>query len=77
MRRVNHPNLHDDVIKWKHLCVTGPLSPVDAPHKGQWRGALTFLFASEQTVEQIIETPVIWDAITVMNFLHPKGITQP
>ena len=39
---------HDDVIKWKHfLCnwlfVRGiHLSPVNSPHKGQWRGILMF-----------------------------------
>ena len=38
---------HDDVIKWKHLRVTGPLSGEPTghrwiPHKGQWRGTLTF-----------------------------------
>ena len=47
---------HDDVIKWKHfphnwpkktpkLRVTGLCagnSPVNTPHKGQWRGALVF-----------------------------------
>ena len=39
---------HDDVIKWKHflrywLFVRGiHLSPVNSPHKGQWRGALMF-----------------------------------
>ena len=35
----------DDVIKWKQFRVTGPLcgnSPVNSPHKGQWRGALMF-----------------------------------
>ena len=38
---------HDDVIKWKHFvsrywpCVRGNhRSPVDSPHKGQWRRAL-------------------------------------
>ena len=37
---------HDDVIKWKHfprcwLFVPGiHRSPVNSPHKGQWRGAL-------------------------------------
>ena len=40
--------IHDDVIKWKHfprywLCVRGiHRSPVNSPHKGQWRGALMF-----------------------------------
>ena len=40
--------------------------PVDSTHKGQWRG--TFMFPlictrPEPTVEQIIETLLIWDAI--------------
>ena len=39
---------HDDVIKWKHFPRYWPFvrgihrSPVNAPHKGQWRGALIF-----------------------------------
>ena len=39
---------HDDVIKWKHFPRYWPFvrgihrSPVDSPHKGQWRGALIF-----------------------------------
>ena len=39
---------HDDVIKWKHFprywtFVRGiPRSPVNSPHKGQWRRALMF-----------------------------------
>ena len=43
------------------LCVGIHQSPVDSPHKGQWRGALMFS-SLEQTVEQTMETPVIWDA---------------
>ena len=37
---------HDDVIKWKHFARYWPFargihrSPVNSPHKGQWRGAL-------------------------------------
>ena len=40
--------LHDDVIKWKHFprywpfAPGGHRSPVNSPHKGQWRGALMF-----------------------------------
>ena len=40
--------LHDDVIKWKHFRRYWPFvrgihrSPVNSPHKGQWRGALIF-----------------------------------
>ena len=39
---------HDDVIKWKHFPRYWPFvrgihrSPVNPPHKGQWRGALLF-----------------------------------
>ena len=39
---------HDDVIKWKHFPRYWPFvrgihrSPVNSPHKGQWRGALKF-----------------------------------
>ena len=39
---------HDDVIKWKHFPRNWPFvrgihrSPVNTPHKGQWRGALMF-----------------------------------
>ena len=41
-------NIHDDVIKWKHFPHYWPFvrgihrSPVNSPHKGQWRGALMF-----------------------------------
>ena len=39
---------HDDVITWKHFPRYWPFvrgihrSPVNSPHKGQWRGALVF-----------------------------------
>ena len=39
---------HEGVIKWKHFPRYWPIvrgihrSPVSSPHKGQWRGALTF-----------------------------------
>ena len=41
-------SLHDDVIEWKHLPRYWPFvraihrSPVNSPHKGQWRGTLMF-----------------------------------
>ena len=43
---------HDDVIKWKYLPRYWPFvrgihrSPVNAPHKGQWRGVLRFSLIS-------------------------------
>ena len=39
---------HNDVVKWKHFPRYWPFvrgiqrSPVNSPHKGQWRGALMF-----------------------------------
>ena len=45
-RTYAEPELHDDVIKWKHFPRYWPFvrgihrSPVNSPHKGQWRGAL-------------------------------------
>ena len=41
-------SIHDDVIKWKHIPRYWPFvrgihrSPVNSPHKGQWRAALMF-----------------------------------
>ena len=43
-------SIHDDVIKWKNFPHYWPFlrgihrSPVNSPHKGQWRGALMFSF---------------------------------
>ena len=45
---VKQPENHDDVINWKHFARYWPFvrgihrSPVNSPHKGQWRGALMF-----------------------------------
>ena len=45
-----YENIHDDVIKWKHFPRYWPFvrgihrSPVNSPHKGQWRGASMFSF---------------------------------
>ena len=44
----HHTSQHYDVIKWKHFPLYLPFvrgihrSPVNSPHKGQWRGALMF-----------------------------------
>ena len=56
---------HDDVIKWKHFPRYWPFvpgihrSPVNYPHKGQWRGALMFSVIRVWTIGWL----VIWDAI--------------
>ena len=47
--------VHGDVIKWKHLPRHWPFvrgihrSPVNSPHKGQWRGALMFSWMWAET----------------------------
>ena len=44
----HHVSHYDDVMKWKHFPRYWPFvwgihrSPVNSPHKGQWRGALMF-----------------------------------
>ena len=46
----NRQIIHDDVSKWKHFPRYWPFvrgihrSPVNSPHKGQWRWALMFSF---------------------------------
>ena len=48
MAAVGLATQHDDVIKWKHFPRYLPFvwgihrSPVNSPHKGQWRGTLVF-----------------------------------
>ena len=65
-RSIPHPLVwamglfHDDVIKWKHFPSYCPFvrgihrSPVNSPHKGQWRGALMFslICASNQRLSK-------------------------
>ena len=47
-KRLSEQSFHDGVIKWKHFPRYWPFvrgihqSPVNSPHKGQWRGALIF-----------------------------------
>ena len=76
VRVAHEPRLrtHDDVIKWKHFRVAGPLwgelfigeqwiPLTKASDADLWY----FLWSTpELTVEQTIETPVIWDAITLI-----------
>ena len=48
VRSHDNNSSHDDVIKWRHFPRYWPFvrgshrSPVNSPHKGQWRGALLF-----------------------------------
>ena len=47
------------------LCEGNPLVIIGLPPKGKWHGALIFVLwsAPEQTADQTIEMPVIWDTI--------------
>ena len=48
--------MHDDVIEWKHFSRYWPfvwgihrsVTGVNSPHKGQWRGALMFLWSTSE-----------------------------
>ena len=66
-----HFMVHDDVIKWKHDPLYWPFvrgihrSPVNSPHRGQWRGALMFCLIcalnkllSKQSWSWWFETPL-------------------
>ena len=49
------------------FCAGNHRSPVISPHKGQWHRVWCFLWSEpEPTVEQTMETPVIWDAIALI-----------
>ena len=61
---------HDDVIKWKHFPRNWPFvrgihrSPVNSPHKGQWRGALMFSLICVWVYHWVNNREAgIWDAI--------------
>ena len=57
---------HDDVIKWKHFPCYWPFvrgihrSPVNSPHKGQWRGALMFTlrYDKQQKLKRALGIPL-------------------
>ena len=63
---------HDDIIKWKHFLRYWPFvwgihrSPVNSPHKGQWRGALMFSLICAWLNEWTIVRLVIWDATALI-----------
>ena len=61
-------SFNDGVIKWKHFPRNWPFvrgihrSPVNSPHKGQWRGALMFSLICVW-INGWVNNLVIWDAI--------------
>ena len=79
---VGNTPVYDDVIKWKHFARSWPFergihrSPVNSPHKGQWRGALMIFFICASANGWVNN----WDTgdygVTVMCFLAGVWITQ-
>ena len=70
---------HDDVIKWRHFPRYWSFvreihrSPVNSPHKGQWREALNFLWSvTEQTIEQTMDMVWYYDMIWCDVMRHDK-----
>ena len=79
---INNTLWHDDVIKWKHFPRNWPLvwgihrSPVNSPHKGQWRGALMFSLIYKRLSKSWLgwwfETPShpLWRIVMEQHFLN-------
>ena len=81
--------IHDDVIQWKHFPRYWPFvqgihrSPVNSPHKGQWRGALMFPFTFA-LINGWVNNRVAGDLrlhhahydVTVMNKLYCRSATM-
>ena len=79
--------MHDDVIKWKHFPRHRPFvrrihrSPVNSPHKGQWRRALMFSlicaringWVNNREASNLIHHRVHYDVI-VMEWLYPSFV---
>ena len=68
-----HNTDHDDVIKWKPCSRYWPFVrgihwwPVKSPHQHQWLELWCFLWSGHvPTVEQTMETPVIWDTMALI-----------
>ena len=90
---------HDDVIKWKHFPRYWPFvrgihrSPVNFPHKGQWRGALMFSligvwingWVNSREVGDLRRYRAHYDVIVMLRFCyrftstwtHHRRILQP
>ena len=77
---------HDDVIKWIHFPRYWPFvrgihrSPMNSPHKGQWRGALMFSLncvLNKQSSDWWFETPSrsLWRDCNVVNINKPQWTT--
>ena len=84
-------NVHDDVIKWKHLPRYWPFvrgihrSPVNSPHKGQWRGALMFSlicfwingWVNNGEAGEMRGHRVHYDVTVVLLLMHANALVTP
>ena len=82
---VVHICIHDDVIKWKHFPRYWPFvpgihwSPVNSPHKGQWRGALVFSLIcawtngliNNRNAGDLRRHRAHYDVTLMIEFVHP------
>ena len=74
LTRIRTHTIHNDVIKWKHfqrywtLCEGNPPVNGGFPAQRPVTRSLDVFFKSapEQTAEQAIETPMVWDAIVLI-----------
>ena len=78
---------YDDVIKWKHFPRNWPFvrgihrSPVNSPHKGQWRGALMFslicvwinYWVNNREAGDLIRHRAHYDVIVMLALQQPQG----
>ena len=76
---------HDDVIKWKHFSRYWPFvrgihrSPVNSPHKVQWRGALMFVFFDLRVNKRLSKQSWGWWFETLSRSLwrHCYALSKP
>ena len=67
---------HDDVIKWKYFPLYWPFvwgihrSPVNSPHKGQWRGALMFSLIHHRGAGDLRRHRAHYDVIVMERLFH-------
>ena len=80
---------HDDVIKWKHFPRYWPFvrgihrSPVNFPHKGQWRGALMFYLiwingsVNNREAGDLRRHRAYYDAIVTVLYIVGEKVVTP
>ena len=78
-------NAHNDVIKWKHFCVTDHLCGDEFPSQSQWRRALIFSlnctwingWANNDEVGDFIRNRAHYDVTVMVYFQAPVVVMVP